>query len=294
MDILLNLGRFISNQLILPFINLLLYSNLWIALAAICMCWQTQLLLVGQLHFSPFTLFVLFSTLFLYAIHRIVGLNKVKAFTQQGRYQVISTFKSHIILYAIMAGALAGYFFLHLSVQLQWSMVIPGFISLAYVLPVLYQRKRLRDIGLIKIFLIAVVWAFVTVYLCGLEMGIKLQEGLWISFLERSLFIFAITIPFDIRDSEIDRTAGVKTLPTAMGIDSAIYLALAALMLAAGLASLNYSQNLYALADLLALYLSYILSGILIWLSPNQKHDYYFTGLMDGTMIFSFLFVWIL
>ena len=71
--------------LIRAIINLILYSNLWIALAALAMAAQTQLLLSGQVQPTPLLGFILFATLFLYAVHRIVGLEKAQPFLKKGR-----------------------------------------------------------------------------------------------------------------------------------------------------------------------------------------------------------------
>ena len=43
--------------------------------------------------------------------------------------------------------------------------------------------------------------------------------------LERFLFVFAITIPFDIRDMEIDIKEGLKTIPVIMGKKKAMMIA---------------------------------------------------------------------
>ena len=121
------------------------------------MTFQTQLLISKELSWSPIVGMTFFSTLFLYAIHRIVGLFKVQEFTDKGRYKVIAKFKSHIIIYAILAGMGSAYYFFKADLNVQMALIIPGLISLAYVLPFLNGKKRLRDLGTIKIFLIAIV-----------------------------------------------------------------------------------------------------------------------------------------
>jgi len=68
----------LMTSILKKFIDLLLFGNFWIALCAVAMTWQTELLLFGAIEWTYLTSFVFFSTLFLYAIHRIVGLVKVK------------------------------------------------------------------------------------------------------------------------------------------------------------------------------------------------------------------------
>ena len=87
-----------------PLINLLLYSNFWIAICAASMVWSTQLVLTGRFQLHPLGAFVFFATLLLYALHRLVGLSRAEGFKDKGRYFVIERFQTHIGLYALLAG----------------------------------------------------------------------------------------------------------------------------------------------------------------------------------------------
>ena len=272
-------------QFIKKFVDLLLYGNFWIAAAALCMGLQTQFILVGRFYFSTFIWFLFSSTLFLYAIHRIVGLKKVAAFQDQGRYLVISTFRSHIIFYALVSALAAAIFYLLLPLRLQISIILPGLISMAYVLPFLAGRRRLRDLHYVKIFMIMATWAWITVVIPAMELNLAQQIPVWLMTLERALFIFAITLPFDIRDLEVDQHSSVKTIPAYIGKAKSIGLALVCLFLVAICAWLNYCIDVYSAPVFVAMLLSILSTGALVWWSRHQKHDYYFTGLLDGTML---------
>ena len=84
-------------RLIEKILDLILYSNCWIAIAAAAMCLQTQFLLTRRLAFGSLLGFVFSATLFLYAVHRIVGLKKMNTFEERGRYAIISRFHSHML-----------------------------------------------------------------------------------------------------------------------------------------------------------------------------------------------------
>jgi len=184
-------------------IDLILYSNLWIGLCAAAMCLQTQYILNNKVEWNWLVGLIFLSTLFLYALHRIVGFKKIKNFKNIERYAVISNYRSHIIIYAVLAGIGAGVCFLKLSLQIQLSLFIPALISLGYAIPFVSGKKRLRDFNYIKIFLIAIVWSWVTVLLPAIEIDKIWTPEIWMVAAERSLFIFAICLPFDIRDMEI-------------------------------------------------------------------------------------------
>lgn len=280
----------------IKFINLIFYSNIWIALCALAMAFQTKLL-YGKTLFenvwmdSAIMGIVFFATWFIYAVHRIVALQKVQPFQSEGRYLVISTFKNHIIIYALMAaiGGFVCFWWVTRSVQL--SLVIPAFISLAYVFPIFKGKLRIRDFNYIKIFLIALVWAWVTVLLPALEWERMYEWSTWLMAIERFIFIFAITLPFDIRDLKIDAHSAVKTIPGTIGIKPTKYLAYGSLLLMVCCSLANFQLGFYMTPSFLAICISAFTTGIFIHFSDRIVHDYYFTGLMDGTMIIQFLLV---
>ena len=278
-------------QSVKAIINLLLYSNLWIALAALAMSAQTQLLLIGSIQATPLLGFTFFATLFLYALHRIIGIQKARPFLKKGRFEVITQFKSHIIAYAVLAAISAGLFFLQLPFNLQMATVAPCLIAAAYVLPFLQGKRRLRDLNYIKIFLIAAAWSWITVLLPAIELGMLWSIPMIFIALERAFFIFAIALPFDIRDLEMDRFNQVKTIPSQFGLRHTKRLAIVCLLVMALMAGINYHINVYHQGTIVAIGLSGLVTFVLIWYTDKMKHDYYFSGLIDGMMILQFLLV---
>lgn len=254
------------------------------------MALQTQYLLTGHFEFSPLIWCIFFSTLGLYAIHRLTGLKKVAAFTDKGRYYVISKFKNHIRFYAVVSLVLGAWFFFHLPFNLQIHFVFTGIISLGYVLPVLGKDKRFRDVHYIKIFLIAITWAWVTVILPALDSGYTWNISILWLVIERAIFIFAITLPFDIRDFHIDAHTGVKTIPSYIGMLATKRLAVTSLLFTVLFALLNLG-NIYSTRTFMGLVLSILVTSVIIWYTDRIQHDYYFTGLVDGNMVWQFLLI---
>ncbi len=269
--------------------DLILYSNLFIACCAVAMTWQTRLLIGENLAWTPLVGLIFCATLVIYALHRVVGMSKVKDFLDVERFHVIQTYQSHILFYAALAviGGMICFFYLNITVQL--ALVIPALLSVAYVLPFFGKKreKRLRDVHFIKIFLIALVWAYVTVLLPAIELDIWQEKRIWLMFAERSFFVFCITLPFDIRDLKVDKHNNVNTLPAKLGLKNTLRLAFLLMIIFVLLCYINYDD-----AAFLALFISAISTYLLIYFSPKFTHDYYFTGLMDGTMIVQFLMLW--
>ncbi|BDS11880.1 UbiA family prenyltransferase [Aureispira anguillae] len=269
-------------------INFLLYSNIYIALCAVAMTAQT--LYVFKITIKTSTALVglvFFSTLVIYALHRLVSLSKVDKSLEVERFNVIGDYKRHIRSYAILGMVGGAICFLFLNQTTQYALVIPAVLSLGYVIPFMGSQKlRLRDLHFVKIFLIAIVWAYVTVLLPILEHNIPIETRTIGMLVERMLFIFAITLPFDLRDWEIDKKNNVRTLPATIGVRNTLYLATIILVFWMLLIGQIYPQNIA-----FALCFSGLSTGIFIYYSPQQKHDYYFTALMDGTMIAQYLLV---
>lgn len=98
--------------------------------------------------------------------------------------------------------------------------LILGAVTAVYALPVSENRKNLRNIYGIKILIIALVWAGVTVLLPLINQGITsagitdvITEGV-----QRLLFVAVLILPFDIRDLRSD-TPSLGTIPMIIGIE---------------------------------------------------------------------------
>ena len=252
-----------------------------------------QLILKVNIQFDVLAGFVFCATLFLYAIHRIVGISKLHEFLEMERYATIAKYKHHITFYAFIAGAGSCYYFWYLPNLAQLMLVIPALISFGYVLPFLTGKRRLRDLNHLKIFLVAIVWAWITVLLPALIYPVEHSFSIIMILMERMLFIFAITLPFDIRDLKVDKENKVKTIPASIGIAKTKFLAGMCLLVALLLAGINLYFGWYSLEIFIGLTISFLLTFWLIYRSDKITHDYFYTGLMDGTMILQFVLIYI-
>jgi len=273
------------------FINFLLYGNFWIAFAAICSSWQTSFLLQSRFENHQLHIFIFFATLFLYSLHRYVGLKEVKSFSSEGRFLIIKKFKNHILAFALVASVASFFLFWTLPTEIQLALIPAALVSLSYVLPVLDANRRLRDLNFIKIFLIALSWAWISVILPAIHLEQFNNPAIWIMFVERSFFILAITLPFDIRDLQLDAHSAVRTIPSWLGVRKTKIVANLLLVLSLFLAGWNYFNGFYKLGGFIAILLSLFISQILINNSSKEKHDYYFSGLIDGLIVLQFILV---
>ncbi|MEO0341002.1 MAG: hypothetical protein AAF242_17550, partial [Bacteroidota bacterium] len=71
-------------------VRFLLYSNVWIGLAAVAMVLQTEWLWYEQSNLSYYHAFVFSATLFVYAAHRLFSLSKLEKDNWQERFNYIA------------------------------------------------------------------------------------------------------------------------------------------------------------------------------------------------------------
>lgn len=223
------------------------------------------------------------ATVLVYSIHRIVGIERVRALHDAGRFHVISNYKNHIKVYILLSvlGCMVALVFTDMRAL---KMLLPlGVISLGYVIPFLPGGKRLRDIHFIKIILIAFVWAYVaTIPL--LSAGVSFQD-LWVGFLEKAVFIFLITLPFDIRDMGIDGGNGLRTIPLSIGLKNTYRVCYLLLVVGMLLFLLSHSGSASLQPFIVVAFLVYGFVHLVIELSKNRADDLYYSGLMDGTLV---------
>ena len=169
-----------------------------------------------------------------------------------------------------------------------------AFLTMLYSIPFLGKKKglfRLREIPYLKIFLIAFVWAFATIILPLIQANHEIfSKNIFLLIIERFLFIFAITIPFDIRDIEADKQDGLQTIPLLLNERRSFILSYIVLLISFSISFLHYqSQNLMYIVY--ALGISSLSTLIFLFHKKIRNSQYYHYGILDGTMLLQGLLV---
>lgn len=166
-----------------------------------------------------------------------------------------------------------------------------GLLSLGYSLPILPfpQKKRLKDWGLLKLFLLAIVWTSVTV-LMPMFYWNKSFEAYEVEFLLRFTFMLPLCIAFDIRDMETDRENSIYTLPNAIGLQNCYRLMDFFLLVLLGLAIWQYARY-PILARLISALGIIILTKTVLILSRRYRSDIFYLLFIDGMMLIYAAFI---
>ena len=255
-------------------------KNYFIGFCASLWYLSSILLLGNQLsaHHYVLSLVILFGTILMYNIDRLFGdeWHLIKTMFNANSAERTTLNKTH----AKVAFQLL--FLVPLLALLPWvekavlvRLVFPGLVAFFYAIPVLPNNVRLRELPFVKIFTIAFVWAWIGAFL---NTDTTHSQAIWL-FAVRFLFIYAITIPFDLRDQGADGKLAIKTVPVGLGKRVAIYSAIFALILAfiIDLTQLSGSWMPMAVAA------TYSIALILSW-KPEKTWKYYLIGL-DGSII---------
>lgn len=265
------------------FIKLIFAGNIFIGLCATMLCLQTFVFFDRKASY-PLLFFVFFATLALYNLHSIVALAGQKT-KPHPRYRIVYEHLNAVRALTLLAMIGMAICTIGLPISLLLQLVLISVPSLLYILPIIAGR-RLRDISILKIFILAIIWALVTVLLPFDYFGNEYDSRLGLLLTERAIFVFAIAIAFDIRDMEFDKTLDVKTIPIAVGKFSSFLLAGILLISWAILVHFIYMPLTAILLNVIAL-----LSIGLIYGAQKDRPVWYYQILLDGTLLLQALIV---
>ena len=279
---MLNLFRFLIN------------SNIYISVAAVFLTIETQVQLGMKPQWQPYLLIVFFATFFEYNLHRLITVVTNKDALKVDKHQWVRKHLKQFYLIVIISaiGFLLSLFLAKKEVLIALAPV--AVLTIFYSLPVFRNKTnifRLREIPFLKIFLIAFVWSVATIFLPIIQSGnLYNKVHVMIMLIERFVFVFAITIPFDIRDMKQDAQSGLKTIPLLIGEKRALFIANIGIMLFLAISAIHYQ-----IMNLPYILIAFIVSAITTFVFINNKKlrkmTYYHYGLLDGAMLFQGLIV---
>ena len=274
--------------------DFILFSNVFMALCAVAQGLVTFYLIAAKPVFPVLGL-LFTSTLGVYNFSILITKPANPAASPYKRVQwFFAHFRLMVTITIVCLLSLVPLFIL-MSFESRILLAFLGLISFCYSIPLFTigtQKFGLRNIPGLKPFLITLVWTLSTVLLPILEAQrfhlteISLHD-MTILIAKRFLFIAALTVPFDIRDLFQDRQSGLKTVPVVWGEKKA-YL-VCQVLLAGYIVLLFVYRNTGFSVNFLALTLSAMLTGWLIFRSKQEKNEYYYFFFMDGVLILQYL-----
>ena len=217
-------------SILVRMVQWIIFSDIYITLGAVSFGYVNSRLLGLQTeHLTFLFLIVACATMFIYQFSRWTFFRDVpNDLSKDLLYYWMG--KNHFVVNALMflsiLGGIICVFFVRIHVI--FILMILGFISFLYNINIPIGKQKvltLRKIPFAKIFMIALVWSSMAVILPWVEeKGLVWHLPTFNLFVLQFMFIFIITLPFDINDVEVDRVTGVKTIPISIGVSQAKFL----------------------------------------------------------------------
>lgn len=159
-----------------------------------------------------------------------------------------------------------------------------GVVTFLYAIPFLPKRffmdkrQNLRDLGGLKVYVIALVWASVAVLLPVLHLGRELSLDVWVLCFQVFVFVVVLMLPFEIRDLQFD-SLRLATIPQKIGIQrTKIFGTL--LLIVFVLAECFKAEN--TPEQWLAVSVTALVSGLVLWFLKEEQNDYYCAFWVEG------------
>lgn len=275
----------IEEKLVFPFIDFLVFSNIWISLAAGSVYFLVNLKILGITIVSSGNFFVFFATLFAYNFLRYKSLNH-----QEFSKSPIAIWMINHILYVktLMAISLFGVLFYFFQVIFSDFHLVKYFFASGLVL-FIYAFGGLRKLWQLKSFVIVLVWLFSTTLLPFLEDGTS-SFGHCSIILAHFFFMLALTLPFDIRDLKYDSSNEdfIKTIPMVVGEKNVRLISVLCLLFAGVFLAVFQLKWFFVSLPVM------LLSALLISKLTSFKNEYYYTFLLDGMLfLYAFLLIFL-
>jgi len=262
--------------------DFILFSNLYVAIGAACLIQSTIIQLGNTNHLFSYSLLTFFATLFIYNLQRIFYSPQKDNSLLSIRRKWIFKNQFSIKLLCIIGfiGVAITFFFNDYKIIFYLSPLL--LLSVAYFLPFIKLRKNTW----FKLLTLTIVWTTVTAVVPILLNDTNpFSENNILHVAVRFTFMISICIPFDIRDMEIDKKENIFTLSQKLGENKTRWIAFGFMLFYTLLIVTEFSLHMFSMKIFIALILTAIVNAIIVLMSSSKRSEYFYTALLDGTMI---------
>ncbi|TYB73904.1 hypothetical protein ES677_07920 [Bizionia gelidisalsuginis] len=208
----------------------------------------------------------------------ITGYNFVKFFgIAKWHYRSLAKWLKIIQIFSLLCFLCMGYFMLQLEMRVLLYLSVFAAITFLYAMPIIPKRlyvdsnHNLRDISGLKVYIIGLVWAGVTVILPLINSNITSNADVILTTIQRFVFLIAIMLPFEIRDLTFDNFK-LATIPQKIGVKQTKIMGLFLLML---FLFLEFFKNeLVAVNFATLMVVTLVTAGFILFANKNNSMYY--------------------
>ena len=225
------------------------------------------------------------NVLFFVFFATITGYNFVKYFgIAKFHHRRLANWLKTIQIFSFFCFLLLCYFALKLERITLLYLAAFGVITFLYAIPFLPKRffldkqHNLRSIGGLKIYLIALVWSGVTVFIPVINEELYVTSDIIITGVQRYIFIIVLMFPFEIRDLQFD-SLKLSTVPQKIGVRPTKVIGTVLLLVFLGL---EYFKDTIYVEGIFPFVTTSILTLLFLWISRIEQGRYYSAFWVEG------------
>ena len=254
-------------------------SSIHVAFAVLSLVFVTEKELELSLDFN-FNAFIFLGT--------ITGYNFVKYASVAGLHHRNLTKRLKVIqLFSFVCILALAYFAFQFDFEFWLSCAPLALLTALYAVPFLPNKANLRTLPTLKIFIIAVVWAGVTVYLPVVYEASAFTTEFYLMLAQRFMLVLALIIPFERRDLTYD-SAALGTLPQVLGIKKTKLFGLSMVL---GGVILEVLKTEIVSAYSIIQYCILLITAFAILKSSTKQSSYYASFFVEGIPILWAIFI---
>lgn len=260
-------------------------SSIHVALSVFSLAWIT--LLEFELPYDKNVLFFIFFA-------SITGYNFVKFFgLAKFHHRSLAKWLKYIQLFSLVCFLLMCYYVLQLEQTTLVYISVFGVVTFLYAIPFLPkkifldEKQNLRSLSGLKVYVIALVWCGVTVFLPLANADFLMNWDVSITAIQRFVFVLVLMLPFEIRDLQYD-SVKLATIPQQIGIKKTKVIGVLLLMV---FFFLDYLKDDMQLMNLLVLLVVTAITLLSVVLAKKEQSKYYSAFFVEGIPVLWLLLV---
>ena len=256
-------------------IEFLVFSNVWISLGAVGIALTTYFYTKTELDLLVIML-VFFSTLFGYGLQNI---SQRDIHIQRSNQITWSHSNNKLIKWIVFVSFLNSVFLSFYIMNIYLIILSIPFFALVFLYRNVFSSKlQIRNIPFLKILIISFCWCWTCCALPQLVFGCIYNWNItFIIF----VYVFAITIPFDIRDMTIDKRK-IYTIPQFTGVRVAYIISQFSILCL-------FFFALYLSNYLLCFFM--VITNLVLIPSLKIKSEFYYLFVLDGLLVIFPIFI---
>ncbi|WP_296316973.1 hypothetical protein [Winogradskyella sp. UBA3174] len=246
-----------------------LNSSIHVALSAFALTWLT--LIQYNLSYDKNVLYFVFFA-------SITGYNFVKYFgVAKFHHRSLASWLKVIQVFSLLAFLIMCYYLFQLKLLTLLYIGSLGIVTFLYAIPFIPKKylfdeqQNLREIGGLKVYVIALVWMFTTVILPLVENEVTINTDVILTSVQRFCFVIVLMLPFEIRDLNYDNLK-LATIPQRIGLKRTKILGVLLLML---FFMLEYLRDEFSSASIVSTLLIVFIALLFLVFSNKNQSKYY-------------------